>query len=201
MSIDLRRVAGLCGLMTIGLFSISYGVFSWLNPSFDTLHDFVSKLGAVGEPLAFYWNLIGFGAVGISFALFGLLFGTVIRDHLAGICLLVSGIGFAMAASPTELDGLDSPLSRVHYASICLALAGWCLALARLSYVELMDETLRPLANVAAVLAIVPMLAMAGEISSEPIAHRWVLLVVGSWVTAVSIRLLKARPQVARGVV
>lgn len=177
------------GFATVGVFLIAFGVFAWLNPQFNFLNDFVSKLGAVGEPLAVIWNVVGFGVVGFLFAAFGVSLGITLRDRLAGICLVIAGLGFALAATPTELSAAASPLSRVHYASVCLALAGWCFALARLGYVNWNDPWMQPTANAAALLALAPMIGVAGRVSSEPIAHRLVLIVALSWLTLVSVRL------------
>lgn len=46
------------GICAVGLFGFALVVFSILNPDFNPLHDYVSKLGAIGQPYALWWNLI-----------------------------------------------------------------------------------------------------------------------------------------------
>ncbi len=47
-------------------------ILSSLNREFEPLGDYVSKLGAVEQPYALWWNLIGFGDVGALRVGFGL---------------------------------------------------------------------------------------------------------------------------------
>ena len=46
---------------------------------------------------------------------------------------MVAGFGFALAAIPADFSDVESPLSKAHFVSICLALAGYCFGLARLA--------------------------------------------------------------------
>lgn len=189
----LKNATAILGIVTVTVFLLAYFVVGLLNPQFHLVHDFISKLGAPGQPLATYWNLIGFGVVGFLFAAFGFSLGLVLQDRWVGMCLLVSGIGFALASVPTEFSDPDSSLAKIHFVSICIAMAGWCVALARMGYIESKHGLMKPAANIAAALSIAPMVAMAGSISSEPIAHRLVFFVVFGWILFVSTCLLLRR--------
>jgi hypothetical protein len=131
-------------------------------------------------------------------ALFGFLFGITVEDRLLGLCLFVAGLAFAFAAFPTDLLDANSTLSKVHYASICFALAGWCLGLARLTGSRSKNRFARTTATYTICLSLLPMIAMSGGISAEPVAHRLVLLAVFAWVTTNCLRLLK--PETSAGI-
>ena len=219
----MRRLAAYWGLFTVGLLLVTFAVCVQLNPGFDLLDDYLSQLGARQQPWALLWNVMGFAAVGVSFALFGIALGRVYGDGLLGCCLGLAGLGFALAATPTDLANSEATLSKIHFASVCIGLAGWCLALARVggrrssqspavertgsrptesnlaaeSTGESPDQFSIVCSNVAAVLAVLPMLGVAVGWVPEPMAHRWVLGTVCLWTVLISVRLLVARSDTA----
>ncbi|MEM7454674.1 MAG: DUF998 domain-containing protein [Planctomycetota bacterium] len=185
-----RYAAGYLGLATVGVFVISFFVFAILTPDFDLVNDYISRLGAKGQPHAVWWNLTGFVAVGILFASFGWSYGRYIGDTVTSALLAIAGLGFAMGAIPTDLLNEASPLSRVHFASICVSLAAWCFVLARMGHVGSDDELVKRTANWTAALSIVPMVGLAAGVFAAPVSHRLVLCVVFGWILVASARLL-----------
>ena len=191
---SLRQFTARLGIGAAVLFFAAFFLFASLTPGFNLLHDYISKLGAQGQPLGRWWNVTGFVAVGVVFAAFGWMLGRVLNDQLVGICLVSAGLGFALGAIPADFINPDTPLSRAHFASICLSLAGWCFALARIGQKALGDKSTRLAANTAGLLAVVPMIATAAGLFAAPIAHRLVLVVVFAWVVFTAVALLKRKP-------
>ena len=165
-------------------------LFGFLRPDFDFFVDFISKLGAKGQPYASCWNVVGFGAVGLLLAAFGWLFGLCRNDRVLGACLMVAGLGFSLAAIPTDFADAQSTLSKAHFVSICLSLAGYCFGLARLTGSRSTGFE-RITANWVIALAILPIVGVSGGVSAEPVAHRIILTVVFTWVVLSSLRLLR----------
>ncbi|MEL6106284.1 MAG: DUF998 domain-containing protein [Planctomycetota bacterium] len=184
------KVMGWIGLLSVALFVVAFIVCGSLNPDFDLLRDHISKLGARGEPNALLWNGIGFASVGLGLASFGWLLGSAYGDRLLGGCLVMSGVGFAMGAVPTDFEVPDSPASAAHFVAICFALAGWFLALARLVQSPLSDEITKTAVRYAIGLMLLPLIAQGGEMIDEAAAHRLLLLVVFGWITFISARSL-----------
>ncbi len=122
----MNKITAYFGISSVVIFGTALVIIASLTPDFNYLEDFVSKLGASGQPYAIWWNLIGFLLVGILLAVFGFLYGKVINDRWVGICLALFGIGFATTALPIDLDDSESTLSTAHVVAICLGLAGWC---------------------------------------------------------------------------
>ena len=189
----MTKLSGYLGITSVGLFVFVFLVVSTLTPGFDILHDYISKLGAKGQPLATWWNAIGFVAVGVTFSLFGWTYGRSVKDNVVGICMVVTGFGFALGAIPADFVNPDAPLSKAHFVSICLSLAGWCLGLARMGHVGAGDNQARKSANIAGVLAVIPMIGTAFGVFSAPVAHRLVLGVVFAWVVFASMRLISRK--------
>ena len=199
MGTRIRILTGILGLSTVLTFVVAFLVIGVLTPDFQFASDYVSKLGSRGQPYADWWNAIGFGVVGLTFALFGFLLGLCTNDRLLGVCLLIAGLGFVFAAIPTDFTDEHSALSKAHHASICFGLAGWCFGLARLTGTRSINDSARKIATCTITLSILPMIAMGGGVSSEPVAHRLVLLVVFAWTVANSLQLLKTacKPNIA----
>ena len=185
-----RFLAPLFGLGAVGLFVISYLILAVLNPEFDWLRDHISKLGAENQPFAMIWNITGFATVGICLGIFGWTFGSVMNDRLLGTCLAVAGVGFAMAAIPTDFDNTQSPLSKAHYVSLCLSLAGWCLGLARLMNTSPQNSNHHRYASYAVGMALLPIAGTSTQLSGEPLAQRIVLAIVFTWIVLTSLQLL-----------
>ncbi len=180
-----------CGLSSVSVFVCSFVLFGFLHPDFDIFGDFISKLGGKGQPYALWWNVLGFVVVGLLLAVFGWLFGLCRNDRLLGASLMVAGLGFSLAAIPTDLADTQSPLSKAHFVSICLSLAGFCFGLARLTGSRSPRHE-RIMANGVIALAIVPIVCVSGGVSAEPMAHRIILSVVFTWVVLISYRLLRS---------
>lgn len=190
----IRILTAAFGLSSVAIFVVTFFLVGLLRPDFDIANDYVSKLGAQGQPYAAYWNFVGFGTVGTTLAAFGWLFGLCKNDRLLGTCWAVSGIGFALAAIPVDFADANSSLSKIHYASICFALAGWCCGLARLVGSRSKNNFTRTTANYAVTLSLLPLVCIGGGISAEPIAHRLVITVVFAWIIFNSIHLLNRKP-------
>ncbi|MEM7475924.1 MAG: DUF998 domain-containing protein [Planctomycetota bacterium] len=186
----LQILTAVCGMLSVVVFSCSFVVFGFLHPDFNVFEDFISKLGGIGQPNALFWNVVGFGAVGLLLAVFGWLFGLCRNDRVLGACLMVAGLGFALAAIPTDFSAPQSPISAAHFISICIALAGYCLGMARLTGSKSTAYD-RIMANWVVALAILPIVCVSGGVSAEPVAHRIILIVVFTWVVLNSLRLLK----------
>ncbi len=187
-----QTATSILGLASVALFAAAFFSIAILNRDFDIASDYISKLGAQGQPYAIYWNTFGFGLVGLALAAFGWCFGLCMNDRLLGACLLLSGLGFTMAAIPTDLFDATSELSKAHYVSVCVALAGWCLGLARLSSSNFPAHFARHSANYTILLSLLPLFCVGGGVSAEPIAHRIVLVIAFGWVILNSLRLLKS---------
>lgn len=61
---------GVFGLSAVLVFMLALLIFGFLNPGFSFLNDFISQLGAKGEPNALWFNLIGFTTVGVLLFIF-----------------------------------------------------------------------------------------------------------------------------------
>jgi hypothetical membrane protein len=186
----MHRLAAMLGISAVSLFGLSLVVFSGLNPNFNLLDDYVSKLGAVGQPYALWWNVIGFVMVGVLLAGFGLAYGSILQSRLVGVLLALFGIGFGAAGVPIELGDGSSPLTKAHVVAICLGLAAWLFGLARMAYLPSLGRFTHSSANIAAILLVLPILGQGAQLWSMPVTHRLVFLVVFGWVAITSIRLL-----------
>ena len=190
IEIDYQRKSGILGLLSVILFIVSLAFFGILNPNFSFLEDFVSKLGAKGEPNALWWNLIGFGLVGLILFRFGIFYGKVLNDKFAGLLLGLFGVGFSFTAFPIDLEDSNTAVSKAHIVAICLALAFWLFGLARISYNTLIKKDIRSRADITAILIVVSMIGFTLGLWSMPITHRLVFVVVFGWTAITSIELL-----------
>ena len=186
----MRSLTAYLGLVAAGLFIIAFFVAAMSSPNYAMLGDYISKLGARNQPFALWWNAIGFVAVGVLFSAFGWTLGRAINDRVAGGCLVVAGLGFALGAIPADFAAANAPLSKAHFVSICIALAGWCFALARMGQAGTLEKRIRMGANIAGVLAVLPMVGTVVNLFTAPVAHRLVLVVVFGWVIFVSLAIM-----------
>lgn len=184
------RKSGILGLSGVVLFIIALAILGFLNPEFSFVEDFVSKLGAKGEPNAIWWNVIGFGLVGLILFGFGIFYGKVLKDKFAGVLLALFGIGFSFTAFPIDIVDANTPVSKAHIVAICLALAFWLFGLARISYNLLISKGIRNRANITAILIVASMIGFVLELWSMPITHRLVFMVVFGWTMITSVELL-----------
>ena len=193
IEIDYQRKSGILGLLSVLLFIVSLAFFGLLNPKFSFVEDFVSKLGAKGEPNAIWWNLIGFGLVGLILFGFGICYGKLLKDKFAGLLLSLFGIGFSFTAFPVDMVESNTPISKahtIHIVAICLALAFWLFGLARISYNPSIKKRIRNRANITAILIVTSMIGFTFGLWSMPITHRLVFLVVFGWTAITSVELL-----------
>jgi len=187
----MRKAAGILGLSAVGLLASALAVFSFLNPQFHPMQDYVSKLGAVGQPYALWWNLTGFVAVGLLLVGFGLAYGRLLGDRQVSILLVLFGIGFAATGVPIVLGDREAGISKAHVVAVCAGLAAYLACLAKLGYLRSFGHTVRRSANVAATLVVVSMVGQALRFWSMPVTHRLVFAVVFGWLGTTSIRLLR----------
>lgn len=170
-------------------------LFSTLNPGFDPVNDYVSKLGANGQPYALWWNALGFGTVGALISGFGATYGAHLGDRVVGALLALFGIGFAATSVPVDIADPGSSLSKAHTVAICLGLACFMGALARLAQVHSNGRATRRTANVAATLLGVAGFGYLAQLWSMPVAHRLVFGVVFGWMAFTAASLLRSDPQ------
>ena len=83
-----------------------------------------------------------------------------------------AGLGFALAGIPTDFADAEAGLSRLHFASICLGLAGWCFALARISHANSGSKFVRTTGTYAALCSVLPLLGLGAGASPAPIAQK-----------------------------
>lgn len=186
----MRYITAAIGLSSVALFCIALIVFGSLNGDFDYLEDYISKLGAEGQPYAVGWNLVGFFSVGILLTLFGWTYGHVLHDRFVGLLLSLFGVGFAVTATPTNIGDPASTLSKAHTVAICLAVAAWLFGLARMAHLASLGRSVYYSANTAAFFAVVPIAGHGLGWWSMPVTHRLVFLTIFAWVTYTSFRLL-----------
>jgi hypothetical protein len=187
----MRRLAGTLGLSSVGLLAIALGVFASLDPEFHPLQDYVSKLGARGQPHALGWNLLGFVAPGVLFTGFGIAYGRLLQDRTVGVLLALFGIGFATAGVPIDLGDEASSLSKAHIVALCLGLGAFLLCLARMTHRPSLGRWVHRSASVAATLLVLAMAGQVAQLWAMPVTHRLVFAVVFVWLATTSIRLLR----------
>lgn len=190
----MAKSAGILGVLAFISLGFALVVFGMLNQEFSFSNDYISKLGAKGEPYAIWWNLIGFVLVGILLMGFGFTYGKVIKDKLVGIFIALFGLGFALTAIPMDMLDSNTPVSKAHIVAICLALASWLFGLARMGSNTSLEKKIRRRANVAATLLTISMFGFVFGLWSMPSTHRLVFGVVFGWtlITAADL-LLRSR--------
>ena len=98
-----RKIIGAIGLSAVTILFVALIVFGSLNKDFSFFNDYISKLGAVGEPNALGWNIIGFVLVGLLLSIFGVMYGLFLSDKILAVLLSLFGIGFAFTAIPADM--------------------------------------------------------------------------------------------------
>ncbi len=189
MKLTARNI-GIIGLLSVLILIAALLIFGFLNTDFSFLNDFISKLGAKGEPNALWFNLIGFVAVGILLFIFGLLYGKLLNDKLLSILLSLFGLGFAFTAIPIDMEFSRTSVSKAHIVAICLGLAFWLFGLSRLGYNQNLKRKIRNRANLTAVILVLSMIGFVFGIWSMPITHRLVFMIVFGWTAITSIELI-----------
>ncbi len=188
----IQKLTGILGLSAVSLFLASLVIFGSLHPDFDFLNDYVSKLGANGEPNALGWNLLGFVLVGLLSSAFGFLYGRILEDRLLSVLLSLFGLGFAFTAAPIDMEMNRAPFSKAHIVAICLGLAFWLFGLARMGSNQALPAKVKKRANIAATLLVLSIVGVFTGIWSEPVNHRLVFLVVFGWTFVTSWEMVKA---------
>jgi hypothetical membrane protein len=160
---EAARIVAVCPLW----FLTVYLLFSTLNSDFDHQSDPVSALGAIGEPLAPFWNFAGFVVPGLMIALFGRLFAVNFRASLvasaAGTSIAISGLLLASAGIFPSRLGLFAPGSSVaHEAS------GWGAAAAFLVGGLLFSWTLLTETRIG-IRALYPLILVVGTLAYQVI--------------------------------
>jgi len=136
-------------------------------------------------------NSSGFGAVGVILAVIGWMYGSIVEDRLIGLLLGAFGLGFAVIAVPMNVDAARSIVSKSHILAVCLGVAAWLLALARLSSKAAPDRTTKWIADGSSTLLVATALGYVLGLWTLPVLHRLVLAVIFSWTVLTSIRLLR----------
>jgi len=185
-----ERNVGILGLLSVIILIAVLIIFGFSNTEFSFLNDFISKLGAKGEPNALYFNLFGFITVGILLFVIGLTYGFLLNDRLLSILLSLFGLGFAFTAIPIDMELSRTPVSKAHIVAICLGLTFWLLGLSRIGYNIQLQRKVRVRANLTAVLLVLAMLGFVFGLWSMPIAHRLVFGIVFGWTALTSIELI-----------
>lgn len=184
------KTAGTSGILAFAVFCFALIVFGSLNQEFSFSNDFISKLGAKGEPFAVWWNMTGFVLVGLLLIVFGISYGKILNDQIVGILLSMFGLGFALISIPMDLRESDAPVSKAHVMAVCLALAFWLFGLARMGYSHSLEKKVRLRANLSAALLASFVIGFVLGFWSMPMTHRLVLGVVFGWTVITCIDLL-----------
>jgi hypothetical membrane protein len=185
-----EKTVGILGLLSVLILIIALLIFGFANSEFSFVNDFISKLGAKGEPNALWFNLFGFIIVGILLFLFGLTYGNLLNDKILSILLSLFGLGFAFTAIPIDMELSRTPVSKAHIVAICLGLAFWLFGLSRLGYNKQLKRKVKIRANLTAVILVLSMMGFVLGLWSMPITHRLVFGIVFSWTALTSIELI-----------
>lgn len=185
-----EKNVGIFGLLSVLILIVALLIFGFSNGDFNFLDDFISKLGAKGEPNAFWFNLFGFVAVGIALFIFGLTYGNLLNDKLVSILLSLFGLGFAFTAIPIDMELSRTAVSKAHIVAICLGLAFWLFGLSRLGYNRRLKRKIRNRANFTAALLVIAMVGFVFGLWSMPVTHRLVFAIVFGWTAITSIELI-----------
>jgi hypothetical membrane protein len=181
---------GILGLLSILIFVATLLIFGFSNSDFSFVNDFVSKLGAKGEPNALWFNLFGFITVGILLFVFGVTYGILLNDKLLSVLLSLFGLGFAFTAIPIDMELSGTPASKAHIVSICLGLAFWLLGLSRLGYNQQLRKGIRNRANYTAIALVLIIIGSVLGLWSMPITHRLIFGIIFGWTAITSFELI-----------
>ena len=185
-----EKTVGIVGLLSVLNLVTALLIFGYLNNEFSFINDFVSKLGAQGEPNALWFNIVGFVTVGILLFVFGLMYGKLLNDKLLSVLLSFFGLGFSFTAIPIDIQMPNTPISKAHIVAICLGLAFWLFGLSKLGYNAKLERKVRIRANITAVLLVVSMFGFVFGFWSMPVTHRLVFGIVFGWTAITSVELI-----------
>lgn len=188
-----EKQVGIFGLLSVFTLIAALIFFGFFNAGFRFFHDFISKLGAQGEPNAFWFNVIGFIEVGAFLFVFGLSYGRLLQDKLLSILLSFFGLGFAFTAIPMDMEFSTTSVSKAHIVAICLGLAFWMFGLSRLGSNKNLAQKIRIRANLTAVLLMLSMIGFVLGFWSMPVTHRLFFGIVFLWTTLTSVELIASK--------
>lgn len=205
-----RRVAAALGLgATVWFWAALFGFAALRNDGYSHLTKAVSELGVVGAPNMQAWNLLGFGLTGLLLAGFGWGLGRVAdpEQPRTGLWLILSGLAFAAAAVPADMEALRSPGSLVHTAASLLMFVFWLPAAWRLSRRRSEWRALAIVSGAALWMALATMLLRFTPLPPPGLGQRVSFAVYFGWVAAASLLLWRegdrfrpgARPGPGRG--
>lgn len=182
----MRKRSAIFGFCAVFTFLSSLAVFASLSPDFNLLHDLVSKLGSHGQPYAVWWNLIGFGIVGILLGVFGATYGIAIGDTLVAVLLALFGASFVGAAIPAYLDSPNVTQTKMLFVAVTFSMAFWCLALARLTSKPAITRRVRTVSYVSTLFVVLAFIGYVVETTSAAIFQRLFFGGIFFWVVAIS---------------
>ncbi|AUP79222.1 DUF998 domain-containing protein [Flavivirga eckloniae] len=188
-----EKTVGIIGVLSVLILVITLLIFGYLNQEFSFINDFISKLGAKGEPNAIWFNIIGFIIVGLLLFVFGLTYGNLLNDKLLSTLLSLFGLGFAFTAIPIDMQMSETPFSKAHIVAICLGLAFWLFGLSRLGYNRALKKGTRTRANFTATILVLSIIGFILGFWSMPITHRLVFGIVFGWTALTSVELIYKR--------
>lgn len=181
---------GILGLLSVLILIATLLFFGFSNTEFSFMNDFISKLGAKGEPNAFWFNLFGFITVGILLFAFGLTYGNLLNDKLLSVLLSLFGLGFAFTAIPIDMELSRTPVSKAHIVAICLGLAFWLFGLSRLGCNRQLKKGIRNRANITATILVLSIIGLVVGLWSMPVTHRLIFGIVFGWTAITSFELI-----------
>lgn len=94
------RLMLLLGFVSSFVFFASFSTFFVMLSEYSFVENYISELGAVGSPVRFFANLLGFFIPGLLFASFGIgvyyFFSRSVIGSATGILVVVAGICFTL---------------------------------------------------------------------------------------------------------
>lgn len=121
--IKLLSIISILGPVVILLFMIILG---YLQQDYNHIRDYISELGAIGAPYAFYMNYFGFTFLGISILFFGLTIYYKLNSNFSdklttiGIILIfVSGLSFFLISFfPCDFDCINKSIIGIIHSNL-----------------------------------------------------------------------------------
>jgi len=189
----MRKLSAILGLLAVLVFLFTFTLFSFLSPNFDLVHDVVSKLGAYNQPYATWWNITGFGVVGVLLSAFGVTYGKAINDNLIAALLAFFGIAFIGASIPAYLDSPSLTQTKIHFVIVTFCMAFWCLSLARITSNPALRKKTRIISNISAAFVVFAFIGYILNSGSVAIFQKLFFGGIFFWIVAISLDNLFSR--------
>lgn len=178
------------GLLSAGVFTGALLVIAALDPSYSHATRAVSELGAVGAPLQWTWNVLGFLLPGLLVALFGLGVGQVLapRGRSASMLLMISGLAFAATGLfPANLQAMASFSTQAHVWASLISLLAWFPAAIVIAVVAQRMKR-KPLmwASIAGFAALLASIVLGAALFQRGYAQRLNFAAYFTWITLVA---------------